>query len=137
MGIVPFLITLPWTFSLINSTAASLFAPKALPIGHDLPVLVKAYGYVPFAMGLLGTFWLALKGGVKNYGIVLGLLLMVALLAIFYSLHYGVDLIYLNRQLDNENIIEPLAEGLWQVLEQLGIEFDFSDLEDKSHKEDE
>jgi hypothetical protein len=95
MGVVPFAITLPWTFGLIKSTAASLFIAKPLPVGHDLPVLVKAYGYVPFAMGLLGTFWLAFRGGVKNYSLVLGLLLMVALLAAFYSLHYGVDLVYL------------------------------------------
>jgi hypothetical protein len=92
---VPFIITLPWTFGLIKSTAASLFVAKPLPAGHDLPVLVKAYGYIPFAMGLLGTFWLAFRGGVKNYSLVLGLLLMVGLLAAFYTLHYGVDLVYL------------------------------------------
>jgi hypothetical protein len=95
MGVVPFVITLPWTFGLIKSTAASLFVAKSLPAGHDLPVLVKAYGYIPFAMGLLGTFWLAFRGGVKNYSLVLGLLLMVGLLAAFYTLHYGVDLVYL------------------------------------------
>lgn len=95
MGAVPFLITLPWTFSLIKSTAASLFVTKPLPAGHDLPVLLKTYGYVPFGIGLLGTFWLAIKGGVKNYSLVLSMLLLVVLLAAFYTLHYGVDLIYL------------------------------------------
>jgi hypothetical protein len=95
MGAVPFVITLPWTAGLIKSTAASLLVTHPLPAGHDLPVLVKTYGYLPIAAGLAGTFWLTLKGGLKNYGIVLGGLLILTVLAVFYTFHYGVDLIYL------------------------------------------
>ena len=95
MGVVPFLITLPWTYGLIESTADSLFVPKPLPVNHDLPRILKAYGYIPFAIGLLGTFWLAWKGGARNYGLVFGLLLMVFMLAVFFTLHYGVEPIYL------------------------------------------
>lgn len=95
IGIVPFLVTLPWTYDLIMSTAKSLFVVKPLPANHDLPRLLKTYGYIPFGVGLLGTFWLAIKGGVKNYSLVLGLLVLLAMLAVFYTLHYGVDLVYL------------------------------------------
>jgi len=95
MGLIPFLVTLPWTYGLISTTAESLFVQQPLPAYHDLPRIIKVYGYVPFAVGLLGTFWLAFKGGIKNYGLILGLLVMVAILAIFFTLHYGVDLIYL------------------------------------------
>ncbi len=99
MGVIPFLVTLPWTYRLIASTAESLFIPKPLPAGHDLPMILKTYGYIPFGLGLLGTFWLSLKGGVKNYGLAISLLILVAMLAVFYTLHYGVDLIYLRGML--------------------------------------
>jgi len=95
MGVVPFLVTLPWTYRLIASTAETLFVVKPLPAGHDLPMLLRTYGYVPFGVGLLGVFWLSLKGGVKNYSLVLGLVVLVVMLAVFFTLHYGVDLIYL------------------------------------------
>lgn len=95
MGIIPFLITLPWTWDTISNTAKSLLVQQPLPANHDLPKILKIYGWIPFTVGLLGTFWLAFKGGVKNYSLVLGLLLLVAMLAVFFTLHYGVDLIYL------------------------------------------
>ncbi len=95
MGVIPFLVTLPWTYRLIADTAATLFVPKPLPAGHDLPMLLRTYGYLPFGVGLLGTFWLAWKGGVKNYSLVFSLALLVIMLAVFYTLHYGVDPMYL------------------------------------------
>jgi hypothetical protein len=95
MGVVPFLATLPWTFGLITSTFESLLVSQPLPANHDLPMILRTYGYIPFALGLLGTFWLAIKGGVKNYSMVLGLLVTVVMLAVFYTLHYGVALVYL------------------------------------------
>lgn len=52
-----------------------------------------------------------------------------------HEIMHSIDYIYLNRRIDNDDIIEPLAEGLWQLLEQLGIEFDFGALEDESRKE--
>ena len=54
--------------------------------------------------------------------------------AFIHEAIHSIDLIYLNRQIDNENIVEPLAEGLWQILEQLGIQFDFGALEDETRK---
>jgi len=94
-GAVPFLITLPWTYSLISGTAVALFTPKGLPGVHDLPYIVRTFGYLPVALSILGTFWLAWRRGTTNYGLALGLLVMVAMLATFYTLHYGVDAIYL------------------------------------------
>ncbi|MFC1909219.1 hypothetical protein ACFLXD_05135 [Chloroflexota bacterium] len=92
---VPFLVTLPLTYSLIMSTAKSLLVLQPIPANHDLPHIFRTYGYLPAGLGLLGIFWLALKGGVKNYGLVLGLLVVVVMLATFFTLHYGVGLVYL------------------------------------------
>ena len=51
---------------------------------------------------------------------------------LIHELVHAIDEIYLNRQIETENIIEPLAEGIWQFLEQLGIEFNFDELTDES-----
>lgn len=92
---IPFLVTLPWTYDLIMSTARSLFVQQPLPVAHDLPRLIQTYGYIPCGVGLLGVFYLTMKGGVKNYSLVFGLLIVLLMLATFFSLHYGVGLIYL------------------------------------------
>jgi len=92
---LPFLVTLPWTHNLIASQAGSLFVQKPLPAYHDFLKIITGYGYIPVIFCLIGTFVLALVGNWKNYSLVVGLLVMVAMLATFYTLHYGVTPIYL------------------------------------------
>ena len=92
---IPFLVTLPWTIDLIMSTARSLVVLKPLPANHDLPRIMYVYGYIPVGLALLGVFVLVLKGGVKNYGLVFGLMISSLMLATFYTLHYGDPAIYL------------------------------------------
>jgi hypothetical protein len=92
---VPFLMTLPWTYDLIMSTAKSLLAPQPLPAFHDLPRLIKIYGYLPIAATLIGTAVLSIKGSKKDYSLVLGLMALLLMLATFYTLHYGVSIIWL------------------------------------------
>jgi hypothetical protein len=94
MGVVPLLVTLPWTYVPIATTFESLLVQQPLPTSHDLPRIIITFGYLPAALGLLGALWLAIKGGVKNYSLVLGLLLIAAMLAVFYTLHYGIELVY-------------------------------------------
>ncbi len=52
---------------------------------------------------------------------------------LLHELLHAISTIYANDQLE-ENEIESLAEGLWQVFEQLGVIFDFSKLRDISEK---
>jgi hypothetical protein len=92
---VPFLVTLPWTYDLIASQAGSLFTQKPLPAYHDFLKIITGYGYIPIIFCLIGTFVLTAGGDWKNYSLVGGLLIVVAMLAIFYTLHYGVSLVYL------------------------------------------
>lgn len=93
--IIPFLITLPLTYDLILSTAQSLFSQENGLEYHDIPYIIKTFGYIPIALALLGTFWLALKGGVKNYSLVFSLLALLLMLAIFYKFQYGAAMMYL------------------------------------------
>ncbi len=90
----PFLITFPWIFDLLLPTVRALFVPQPLPTYVDFPRIIATLGYLPIVFCLLGIFALALKGDRKSYGLVLGLLAMLVMLAIFYTLHYGVPIVY-------------------------------------------
>jgi hypothetical protein len=92
---LPFLVALPLLFSvLVLPTARALLSPQLLPTFVDIPRIIETYGYLPVLLAVLGTFLLAVKGGVKNYGLLLGLLILLALLATMYSLHYGIAMMY-------------------------------------------
>ncbi len=91
---IPFLALFPWIFNLLLPTARALLIPQALPTYVDYPRIIATFGYLPILFGLLGTFVLALRGSRKDYGLVLGLLAMLLMLAIFFTLHYGVPILY-------------------------------------------
>lgn len=92
--LVPFLAPFPWIFDLLLPTAKSLLVQQPLPSYVDFPKIVQAYGYVPIAIGLLGTLLLALKGGKNSFGLILGLLALLVILMTFFTFHYGVSIIY-------------------------------------------
>ena len=52
--------------------------------------------------------------------------------ALLHEFFHGVNLIYLNNRIDSDDEIEPLAEGVFQILDQLGMEFDWSGLPDET-----
>jgi len=91
---IPFLAPFPWIFDMLLPTAKSLLVPQPLLEYVQLPRIVQTYGYLPILFCLLGTFLLAMRGGKENYGLVLGLLALLAMVAIFHSLHYGIDTMY-------------------------------------------
>lgn len=92
--IIPFLAPFPWIFHMLLPTAESLLSPQPLPTYIDLPQVVKTYGYLPIMFYLLGTFLLAIKGGNKNYGLIFGLLALLVMLVVYYTFHYGVEIMY-------------------------------------------
>ncbi len=91
----PFLLPFPWIVDQLLPTAKSMLTQQFAPTHVDIPRMIALYGYLPVLMCLLGTFALALKGGRKNYGLVLGLLALLAMLAVFYTLHYGQYFVYI------------------------------------------
>lgn len=92
--LLPFFIIFPWIIRLVFSTAGSLFTQ----IEHSeyvlLPRVIEEYGYMAIALCLLGVFVLALKGGKKRYGLILGLIALMVMLVSYYSLNYGVWIMY-------------------------------------------
>jgi len=91
---LPFLVLFPWIFDMLLPTAKSLLVSQPLPTWIDLPRIIRDYGYYITALCLLGTFVLALNGGKKNYGLILGLLAVLLMLVFRYSLQLGIDIMY-------------------------------------------
>jgi len=92
--VIPFLAVFPWIFNLLLPTAKSLLIPQPVTGFVQLPRVIEAYGYLPIAFCLLGAFLLAIRGGKKNYGLVLGLLTLLLMLVTFFTFHYGVSIMY-------------------------------------------
>ena len=90
---LPFL-SLPWIFNLLFPTAQSLLNKQTLEFYVELPQILNIYGYLPVILGFIGVFILVLRGGKKNYGLVLGLLGLLVMLVTFFTLHYGISIMY-------------------------------------------
>jgi len=90
---IPFL-GFPWIFHMLLPPATALLTPQPLLAHVDLPRIINTYGYLPVLFCLLGTFLLVIRGGKKNYGLVLGLLALVVMLTTFFTFHYGVTIMY-------------------------------------------
>lgn len=52
--------------------------------------------------------------------------------SLIHEFLHAVIEIYLNGQIQSEDMVEPLSEGLWQIFQQLEIEFDYSNLTDET-----
>ena len=91
---IPFLAPFPWIFDQLLPTAKALLVPKGLLEYVDFPRIIATYGYPPILLCLLGTFVLALRGGRKDYSLILGLLAMLLMLVTFFTFHYGVTIVY-------------------------------------------
>jgi hypothetical protein len=90
----PFIISLPWTWHLIVHNGAAIFTQHDLKAYVDYPRLARIYGYPIIVLCLGGTFLLAMRGGRREYGLVLGLTSILIVLAIFYSTNYGIPVLY-------------------------------------------
>jgi len=91
---IPFLAPFPWIFKMLLPTAQSLFSPQPVPTWIELPRIMQDYGYIPIGLCLLGTFLLAIRGGKKNYGLISGLLALLAMLVTAFTFHYGYHIMY-------------------------------------------
>ena len=91
---LPFLAPFPWIFSMLLPTVKSLLILQTIPTYIDLPRVIQTYGYLPVGFCLLGTFLLAVRRGKESYGLILGLLALLLMLVSFFTLQYGVQIMY-------------------------------------------
>ncbi|MFC1958257.1 hypothetical protein ACFLVQ_01655 [Chloroflexota bacterium] len=90
----PFLILFPWIFSIVLNEAEGLLTQYTHSQYVDIPHVIRAYGYLPIALCLLGTASLVMRGGKKSYGMVLGLLSILIVLVVYFTFHYGIQPLY-------------------------------------------
>jgi hypothetical protein len=92
--VIPFVASFGWIFDRLVHEVRTLFSFQLYDANVSIPSIIQAYGYLPIALGFLGTVLLLIKGGKKNYGLVFGLLTLTLLLVVFIRLHYGVPILY-------------------------------------------
>jgi MFS family permease len=94
--LTPFLVSLPWTLSLLAAKIALIATPVAhdFQLYYETPSVIQTYGYFPTGLCFLGFLLLAVKGGKKELGLILGLLALLVMLVTFFTFHYGEALMY-------------------------------------------
>ncbi len=98
---IPFLAVFPWIFALLLPTAKALLQPIAEVNLQGwsnytyLPQIVTSFGYLPVALCLVGVFALYIQGGKEKLGLVLALVVILIMLVVFFTFHYGVWILYL------------------------------------------
>jgi len=79
---------------LVVPTLRSLFVTHSIPEYITIPNIITTYGYIPIALVLIGSFLLSKKRGRIPHGILFGCLILLLMLAIYYTLGYGVGMMY-------------------------------------------
>jgi hypothetical protein len=94
--VMPFLVLFPWIIKLLLSNLKELLVRQPDVMGGvvQVPRVIELYGYLPISLALLGTFLLAIRGGKKNYGLILGILALTLMLVIYFTFNYGVGILY-------------------------------------------
>ena len=105
--VIPFLVLFPWIYNMLLPTFRLALSSQDIPFYIDFPRIIWKLGYLPIACSLLGILLLAYRGGRKNYGLIFGLLALLAMLMTFFTFHYGVSIMY--------------QRGLMYVMLMLGI----------------
>ena len=106
---LPFL-ALPWVYDTLSPTFASLFNLQTLPTYIQWPEVIKAYGYAPTLLCVLGIFLLARRRGKKNYGLIFGFIALLLMLVIYIRFYYGIGIMY-NRGLLYAMLIMGVIAG--------------------------
>ena len=76
----------------------------------DFPYVITDYGYLPISVSLIGTLVVAIRVNKKVYALALGLLAILLMLATFFTLHYGVVIVY-ERELTHMMLMLSIIAG--------------------------
>lgn len=91
---IPFLAPFPWIFDMLLPTAKSILTVQPHSNVIMIPQILQAYGYLPILFCLIGTFLLAMRGGKRNHALVLSLLVLLLMLAVYFTFQRGVPIMY-------------------------------------------
>jgi hypothetical protein len=91
---IPSLAPFLWIARDLLNMVKPLLSMQPLVAYVDLPRIIDTYGYLPIMFSLLGTFLLVVRGGKRNYGLALGLLVLLVMLVSYFTFHYGIPIMY-------------------------------------------
>ena len=92
--LAPLILALPWLWSKLLPALGKLQVPQAIPAYVDIPALTGMYGVLPLAFCFIGVIYLARRGGRGNYGLILGLALLLVAGLVLLWFQYGMYIIY-------------------------------------------
>lgn len=90
---IPFIAAFPWIFGDLPM-AKIVLTPQPLNEFVDIPSIVETFGFLPIVLSIVGVFALGLRGDKKSYGLVLGLLIIMVILSIFYTADSSIPILY-------------------------------------------
>ncbi len=92
--VAPFVVLFPAIYHIAVPMVARLFVPQQLSPYADVPALVTTLGYLPVLLCLLGVVYLLWRRRQADYALVGGAAILLVVLAVYFSLHYGEGIIY-------------------------------------------
>ena len=92
--LLPFVLPFPWIFTLVLQNTGQLLTPQYISQYTELPDLLVKYGVLPIVFSFMGTVVLIVRGGKKNFGLILGLALLLIVMLVFLVFHYGLSGVY-------------------------------------------
>jgi len=92
--VIPFVAIFPWIFEAVLPNLRQLLTTQPPSPYVRIPSVIQAYGYLPIAFSFLGTVMLAIRGGKKEFGLIFGLIALLLMLVVFYTFHYGLQILY-------------------------------------------
>lgn len=116
--IVPFLVSLPWTFDLLLPTAKAFITAQP-PLGFGLSYITQIpylYGYLPTFLFAVGVFMMARRGMLKDWSLIIAPVLFLLLIGLFANLHRGNEVIYARSHLFLMLVMGIIGGyGLWKI----------------------
>jgi hypothetical protein len=91
---IPLIGGFAWRYDRLVNEMQVFFTYQNYNPSISIPSIVQTFGYLPIALSILGTVFLLMKGGRKNYGLIFGLFTLLTLLVIFIRLHWGAPILY-------------------------------------------
>lgn len=94
--LLPVLIALPVTMNQIQLAFGQMVASKEVfpPPYLDIPAVLQIYGFVPLIFCFIGIIYVLNKGGRYNYGLIVGLVLLLIIMLAFARFQIGKDSIF-------------------------------------------
>jgi hypothetical protein len=113
---VPFLGLFPWIFNLILPTAKRVLTPAISSWSVALPDIIPTLGYLPIGLCIFGAIVLVKQGTKRDIGLLLGLFLILCMLNLFFTFHFGVNILY-QRGITFAILVMAIVAGagLWGI----------------------